>query len=105
MSLTDWSVYFFGVIHTKSQERLYSTGIAIAHSEEECIPVGCVLPNLRKKLNKLQIVQQGTDYHEVYSNFFLSCWTNDVEDFPKVTWIIFPPSRQLRFSIVVLETF
>ena len=21
--------------------------------------------------------------------FFLSCWTNDVEEFPKVTWIIF----------------
>ena len=42
-------------------------------------------------------MQQGTDYHTVYSNFFLSCWTNDVEDFPKVTWIISPPSCQIRF--------
>ena len=37
--------------------------------------------------------------------FFLKFWTNDVEDFPKVTWIIFPPSCHLRFLIVVLETF
>ena len=44
-------------------------------------------------------------HNAVYSNFFLSFWTNDVEDFMKVTWIIFPPSCQLRFSIVVLETF
>ena len=51
------------------------------------------------------IVQQGTDYHGVYSNFFWSCWTNDVEDFPKVTWIISPLSCHLRFSIVVLKTF
>ena len=28
-------------------------------------------------------MQQGTDYHTVYSNFFLSFWTNDVDDFPK----------------------
>ena len=44
-------------------------------------------------------------HNPVYSNFFLSCWTNDVEDFLKITWIIFPPSCQLRFSIFVLETF
>ena len=50
-------------------------------------------------------VQQGTDYHAVYSDFFLSFWTNDVEDFPKVTWILSPPSCHLRFAIVVLETF
>ena len=24
-------------------------------------------------------------HNAVYSNFFLTCWTNDVEDFPKVT--------------------
>ena len=24
-------------------------------------------------------------HNAVYSNFFLSCWTNNVEDFPKVT--------------------
>ena len=53
----------------------------------------------------IMIMQQGTDYHAGYSNFFLSCWTNDVEDFPKVTWIIFPPSCQLRFLIVVQKTF
>ena len=33
----------------------------------------------------IMIMQQGTDYHAGYSNFFLSCWTNDVEDFLKVT--------------------
>ena len=38
------------------------------------------------------------------NSFFLSCWTNDVEDFPKLTWIISPSSCHLRFSIVVLET-
>ena len=33
--------------------------------------------------------------------FILKFFTN----FPKVTWIISPPNRHLRFSIVVLETF
>ena len=36
-------------------------------------------------------------HNVVYSNFFLSCWTNDVEDFPKATWVISPPSCHLRF--------
>ena len=30
---------------------------------------------------------------------------NDVTDFPKVTWILSPPSCHLRFAIVFLETF
>ena len=30
-------------------------------------------------------MQQGTDYHSVYSNFFSTFWTNNVEDFLKVT--------------------
>ena len=37
--------------------------------------------------------------------FFLKFWTNDVTDFPKVTFIISPKNCHLRFSIVVLETF
>ena len=52
-----------------------------------------------------KIVQQGTDYQPVYSHLFLSFWTNDVTNFPKVTQIISPLNCHLRFSIVVLETF
>ena len=50
-------------------------------------------------------MQQSTDYQSVYLHFFLSFGTNDVTDFPQVTWIISPPNCHLRFSTVVLETF
>ena len=49
-----------------------------------------LVQQLQKKIWINCIVQQGTDYLAVYSNYFLSCWTNDVEDFLKITWIISP---------------
>ena len=37
------------------------------------------------------------------TNFFLSCWTNNVTNFLKDTRIISPPSCHLRFSMFVRE--
>ena len=44
-------------------------------------------------------------HQSVYSHFFLRFWTNDVTNFPKVTWVISPPICHLRFSMFVLELF
>ena len=40
----------------------------------------------------------------LWTYFFLSCWTNDVTNFPKVMNLMSSPNCYLRFSIVVLET-
>ena len=47
---------------------------------------------------------QYPDADFLWTNLFLSCWTNDDTDFPKVIRIISPLSCHLKFSIVVLET-
>ena len=57
----------------------------------------CWSKNLRKNLNKLS----GSRYPVtkfLWTIFFLSFWTNDVEDFPKLTWTISPPSCEFFLS-------
>ena len=52
-----------------------------------------LVQQLKKKLVHKNL-QQGTDYHSVYSNFFLSFWTNDVKHFQRL------PKEFLRWAVI-----
>ena len=51
-----------------------------------------------------KIASQGTDYKSVFFLIFLSFWTNDVTNFPKISGLMSPAICRFRFSIFGLET-